>query len=426
MLSSGKNKKIFFTIVFAFFLTTNKIMSKQIIIYYHIFIFLTVFLFVGNTWHVSASGAKTSKETQSSLEIKVDYSDVSLFYSVIEKAQKEGKEITGEYMYKNYIQKSSDGLKNGYAKNRTDVFPKKGAVIDYSVYEKKMKPLLPFFIKNKNIFMNKNLLLEKDLQQLSEAICTFLGPKLCSRLKNSTVYFSISGAFNMGGTIFEKGVFIDVSMIYDSNIDYITHPNSSMNPAEHLVDKKSIESLIAHEFFHVFQISMHGNSRERKSGKVFLIEGGADFFAANIVEDLSQLKHNQEKYMEQDPEKYAEFFEDIKEMEEKQEKWFYIISQSKHNQEKYMEQDPEKYAEFLEDRKKMKEKQEKWFYNRDTKEVLNSVYPPDLGYYIGKKITQKFFEEEIKTQSRETVLTRIARLDISDVRIEKIIKELSE
>ncbi len=377
-------------------------MSKQIIIYYHIFIFLTVFLFVGNTWHVSASGAKTSKETQSSLKIKVDYSDVSLFYSVIEKAQKEGKEITGEYMYKNYIQKSSDGLRNGYAKNRTDVFPTKDGVIDYSVYEKKIKSFLPFYLKNEDFIRKRKIFNEKEMNKIVKKIHKFLGEKLSYQfLKNKGVYFSISGALNMGGTAFSGGVFVDISMIYDNKIDHSDLPPKKKKEYPNFFNEKENTFLVVHEFFHTFQFLLDENLLSNLSSKgrhLFyssLIEGGANFFTSEILSKEkfpSQLKGHQE-YMKYNPQKYLEFWNDIK----KEEK---------------IDNEEEKRKISL-----------KWLYQGAG---VSRDVPPDLGYYIGSKITQKFFEKEIKTRSRETVVKQILKLEIPDERIEKIIKELSE
>ncbi len=370
--------------------------------YKFLFLLLVTFFIIAPYSYAKGKGPSPKS---SDPKLSIDYSDVKLFYATIEEARQKNIPITGKYLYENYLTKASPGLQKSYVKNRTDMFPQRDGAIDFEKYNAKIETLLPFFEKNKDIFLQE-VLSEQQVQQIGKDICRFLGEQMCNRLlKDKVVYYSISGGFNMGGTAFEDGIFLDRTMVYGENVDYSLLPENEQWAAKNTMpSKENHYSMVAHEFFHTFQQLVYDPEKDSIAQykgpnlKHFaLVEGAANFFATQVIPKDKQFGQKKEQqYMQQNPQKYIEFSQDIQR------------------------------ASQVSDRRSFREIAGKWFYNRESQEVQDGLYPEDLGYYIGQEISRAFFEQELQAgNSREAALNKLLRLKISDNMMERILQSLA-
>ncbi len=334
----------------------------------------------------------------------LDYSDVQLFYSALSKA--ENAQNIGKYMYEEYVQKASPGLKDGYAVIRKeDMFPVKNGVIDYSVYGKKIKTLLPYFKKNKDVFLNAKPLSWLQVDYFRKKMCDFLEATLCAQFLGTPkgVYYTISGAMNMGGTAFTKGVFIDISMQKRDTIDYTVLPSTIQQFAAFFNESNTItnEHFVVHEFFHTFQlIAKESPSHQHRPSmlETTINEGGAEFFAYRVSPDLTALPSRvaQKAYMDNNKGKYTEFLNDLNTL---------------------------KTVTKAEDYRKITLK---WFFNLGSPAVTAKQYPVDLGYYIGSQVVDTFYNEEIAaSKKKEAVLMQIIKQEIPESRVQTILTTLA-
>ena len=87
----------------------------------------------------------------------------------------------------------------------------------------------------------------------------FLSEQLCYQLLlDKTIYYTFSGLFNMG-VAFPDGIFIGLSMIYDDKLDYSLLPEKIKYFVKYIPKKEHSETLIVHEFFHIFQLLIDKN-----------------------------------------------------------------------------------------------------------------------------------------------------------------------
>ena len=295
--------------------------------------------------------------------------DIDLFYEVI----KNKKNITGEYLYKNYIKKGSVVVKDFFNRRYSE---KKQ---DLKRYGEDMKNILPFLRENeKNI---KNIkITTKELDSIYNKICSFLEKNCNKLLKNKGVYFFI-GNFKQGGSAFKDGVWFDAAMIKKQNTNYKPLPPKYQTIINILFTESNLIFLITHEFMHSFQIALFNSYKEFMSivqnaniGKVAIIEGGADFFAKTILgfTKYKKLPNQQLKinYIKNNPNIIKEFLKDIS-----------IKINTKTGT--------------------------KWFYNSYKK--LN--IPADLGYYLGYLITEQYWKKNIKNRSKSDVFMDIIKMD---------------
>ncbi len=169
--------------------------------------------------------------------------------------------------------------------------------------------------------------------------------KLYPKAIFSDIYFVV-GQFYHGGTVINGTAIIEIqknAKTKDTKSEFLRLNN--------LIDYDSFISLIIHEQVHVNQRKGFSNFYTNTLLSKTISEGSADFIMSLITNQLpSHIKKTYEYGSEHEQELWVKFQKDLK--------------------------------------KEYKEIRKDWLYNYNQKNL-----PPDLGYYIGFKICEKYYNE---------------------------------
>jgi len=284
------------------------------------------------------------KTTYKATNFKMIFDDTNNFWTMYDKVKLvEDEEKRVEIIKSDYLDKASYGLRLLIYKDR----------LKASKYSKQLKDTVFY-----NSIRQTTYKIQNDSSKIRKY--TLKLEEFYPKAKFSNIYFVV-GQFKHGGTVINGTTIIEIQKNAKTKDTKSTFLYSKKN-MKYLIDYDYLASLIIHEQIHINQKkglrTLFTNALLRKT----ISEGSADFIMFLVT---NQMPIPEDTYV------YGE--------EHEKELWLKF--------KKYLKED---YQEI----------KKEWFYNYNRIDL-----PPDLGYFIGFKICEKYYNEcDDKTKAIEFIL----------------------